>query len=57
MAFVLSNWSPDNLDWMQHDSCEGQCDTENVLSAFSDFNFRTSGALKAPVDYYEYKYG
>jgi len=57
MAFVMSNWSPSNLDWIQHGTCEGQCDTENVLSVFSDIHFKTSGARDAPVDYNDYKFG
>ena len=57
MAFVLSNWAPRQLDWVQHGTCTGECDRDNVLSTISNIRFSTTGATDAPVDYETYKYG
>ena len=57
MAFVLSNWGPSSLDWLQHGTCTGSCDTSNTMSTISNIRFNTSGAVDAPLDYETYKYG
>lgn len=57
MAFVLSNWSPRNLDWVQHGTCSGSCDKENVLSTISNLRFNTSGAIEPYLNYDVYQFG
>lgn len=57
MAFVLSNWAPQQLDWVQHGTCSTECDRDNVLSTIKNIRFSTTGALDSYEDYETYQYG
>ena len=41
MVFSMSHWSGDSLDWMQHDSCTGSCES-NATQTFSNLRFYTT---------------
>lgn len=42
MAFVISNWGMDNLDWLQHGVCSGSCSNSDTLSVFSNLRIYAS---------------
>ena len=41
MVFSMSHWAGDSLDWMQHDSCTGSCES-NATQTFSNLRFYTT---------------
>ena len=55
MAFAISNWSGDDIEWLQHGACTGTCDKWNTYSTFKNLKFTT--AQYAPQDETVYKYG
>jgi len=42
MVFAISNWSSDDLDWLQHGACTGTCDPYTTLSVLKNLKFKTS---------------
>lgn len=60
MAFVLSNWGPDNTSWIEHGTCtrpDAGCDRVSTLSTFKNLRFSTADAIAPPVDYETYQFG
>ena len=43
MVIVFSNWSSDNLDWLQHGACSGSCNQSTTFSSFSNIRFVGKG--------------
>jgi len=55
MAFAISNWSGDNIDWLQHGACSGQCVPGDTYSTFRNLKFTTAEFV--PIDNTVYQYG
>ncbi len=50
MVIAISNWSGDNMSWLQGNSCTGGCNTNTVISTFSNIEVHTAngGGNKLP---------
>ena len=58
MAFAISSWSTENLDWLQHGQCSGTCSTIDTATQIRNLVFRTAAYQPPePVDSTVYKYG
>ena len=61
MAFAISNWGSEHLNWLQHGECSGSCSTTDTFSQFRNLEFRTANYVPPtpvdnPVDETEYVY-
>ena len=58
MAWAISHWESDSLDWLQHGQCSGTCSSVDSWTTLKNMSFRTADATPPePVDTTVYKYG
>lgn len=48
MVFAISNWSNDDISWLQQDSCTGTCSSVDTFSSFKNLSFTTAGSSPNP---------
>merc|ERR1712038_1345291 len=48
MVFAISNWSGDDISWLQHDACTGTCSSVDTFSSFKNLVFTTAGSPPNP---------
>ena len=46
MAFALSSWGSDNIDWLEHGRCQGTCSDTTTLS-FTNLKITTAAGKAA----------
>jgi len=43
MAFALSSWGAESIDWLEHGRCQGKCSEETTLT-FTNLKITTAAS-------------